>query len=84
VLFNTLALFSTFKYNRNKRSCLTTSWLFLCSKMINLSQPDTIDERVINTKKITPFTMTVSALTFEIQQRGDIRMKICENLSNNG
>ncbi|KAI2667303.1 Plastin-1 [Labeo rohita] len=27
-------------------------------KMINLSQPDTIDERVINTKKCTPFTMT--------------------------
>ncbi|XP_056599644.1 plastin-1 [Triplophysa dalaica] len=31
--------------------------IFLC-KMINLSQPDTIDERVINTKKRTPFTMT--------------------------
>uniref|UniRef100_W5LIK7 Plastin 1 (I isoform) n=1 Tax=Astyanax mexicanus TaxID=7994 RepID=W5LIK7_ASTMX len=27
-------------------------------KMINLSQPDTIDERVINTKKRTTFTMT--------------------------
>uniref|UniRef100_A0A8C2H727 Plastin 1 (I isoform) n=1 Tax=Cyprinus carpio TaxID=7962 RepID=A0A8C2H727_CYPCA len=31
--------------------------ILLC-KMINLSQPDTIDERVINTKKCTPFTMT--------------------------
>lgn len=30
--------------------------------MINLSQPDTIDERVINTKKLTTFKMTVSAL----------------------
>ncbi|XP_028832941.1 plastin-1 [Denticeps clupeoides] len=28
----------------------------LC-KMINLSEPDTIDERVINTKKLTTFTM---------------------------
>ncbi|TWW71858.1 Plastin-1 [Takifugu flavidus] len=28
------------------------------SKMINLSQPDTIDERVINTKKLTTFKMT--------------------------
>lgn len=32
------------------------------SKMINLSQPDTIDERVINTKKLTTFRMTVSVL----------------------
>ncbi|XP_051985100.1 plastin-1-like [Xyrauchen texanus] len=31
--------------------------ILLC-KMINLSQPDTIDERVINTKKRTPFIMT--------------------------
>ncbi|CAL8273478.1 unnamed protein product [Merluccius merluccius] len=31
--------------------------ILLC-KMVNLSQPDTIDERVINTKKITTFTMT--------------------------
>ncbi|KAL2097220.1 hypothetical protein ACEWY4_006427 [Coilia grayii] len=30
--------------------------ILLC-KMINLSQPDTIDERVINTKKLTTFTM---------------------------
>ncbi|XP_036410287.1 plastin-1 [Megalops cyprinoides] len=29
----------------------------LVCKMINLSQPDTIDERVINTKKLTTFTM---------------------------
>ncbi len=36
--------------------------------MINLSQADTIDERVINTKKCTQFTMTVSALTFETQK----------------
>ncbi|CAL8285456.1 unnamed protein product [Lota lota] len=31
--------------------------ILLC-KMVNLSQPDTIDERVINTKKISTFTMT--------------------------
>ncbi|KAG5847349.1 plastin-1 [Anguilla anguilla] len=31
--------------------------ILLC-KMINLSEPDTIDERVINTKKLTTFTMT--------------------------
>ncbi|KAL7380530.1 hypothetical protein ABVT39_019349 [Epinephelus coioides] len=31
--------------------------ILLC-KMINLSQPNTIDERVINTKKLTTFTMT--------------------------
>uniref|UniRef100_A0A8C5N9P8 Plastin-1-like n=1 Tax=Gouania willdenowi TaxID=441366 RepID=A0A8C5N9P8_GOUWI len=31
--------------------------ILLC-KMINLSQPDTIDERVINTKKLTHFRMT--------------------------
>ncbi|XP_072314032.1 plastin-1-like [Eucyclogobius newberryi] len=31
--------------------------IILC-KMINLSQPDTIDERVINTKKLTTFKMT--------------------------
>ncbi|KAF7657480.1 hypothetical protein LDENG_00026450 [Lucifuga dentata] len=31
--------------------------ILLC-KMINLSQPDTIDERVINTKKLTTFKMT--------------------------
>uniref|UniRef100_A0A8C6Q722 Plastin 1 (I isoform) n=1 Tax=Nothobranchius furzeri TaxID=105023 RepID=A0A8C6Q722_NOTFU len=30
--------------------------ILLC-KMINLSQPDTIDERVINTKKLTTFNM---------------------------
>ncbi|XP_072111129.1 plastin-1-like [Mobula birostris] len=31
--------------------------ILLC-KMINLSQPDTIDERVINKKKLTPFTIS--------------------------
>ncbi|CAL8300952.1 unnamed protein product [Boreogadus saida] len=31
--------------------------ILLC-KMVNLSQPDTIDERVINTKKMSTFTMT--------------------------
>ncbi|KAJ1090526.1 hypothetical protein NDU88_003658 [Pleurodeles waltl] len=31
--------------------------ILLC-KMINLSQPDTIDERAINKKKLTPFTMS--------------------------
>lgn len=29
------------------------------SKMINLSVPDTIDERTINKKKLTPFTIQV-------------------------
>lgn len=29
------------------------------SKMINLSVPDTIDERTINKKKLTPFTTQV-------------------------
>ena len=38
----------------------TLSLVFVSSKMINLSQPDTIDERVINTKKMSTFTMTVS------------------------
>lgn len=33
---------------------------FLLSKMINLSEPDTIDERAINKKKLTPFTISVS------------------------
>lgn len=33
--------------------------LCLCSKLINLSVPDTIDERTINTKKITAFTTQV-------------------------
>lgn len=28
--------------------------------MINFSQPDTIDERAINKKKLTPFTISVS------------------------
>lgn len=33
--------------------------LFFCSKMINLSVADTIDERTINKKKLTPFTIQV-------------------------
>ncbi|MEQ2159523.1 hypothetical protein GOODEAATRI_023912, partial [Goodea atripinnis] len=38
--------------------CPSLILLFLSfSKLINLSQPDTIDERVINTKKLTTFTM---------------------------
>lgn len=32
---------------------------FLSSKMINFSVPDTIDERTINKKKLTPFTIQV-------------------------
>ena len=36
--------------------------------MVNLSQPDTIDERVINTKKRTTFTMTVSTCSFMYSQ----------------
>lgn len=35
-------------------------WLFFLSKMINFSQPDTIDERAINKKKLTHFTVSVS------------------------
>src|SRR4029434_2808902 len=34
--------------------------LSLCSKMINLSVADTIDERTINKKKLTPFTIQVT------------------------
>ncbi|XP_053290780.1 plastin-1 [Pleuronectes platessa] len=45
--------------NPNDESLFTSvrDGLVLC-KMINLSQPDTIDERVINTKKLTTFKMT--------------------------
>lgn len=32
----------------------------LHSKMVNLSVPDTIDERTMNKKKLTPFTIQVS------------------------
>lgn len=32
---------------------------FIFSKMINFSVPDTIDERTINKKKLTPFTIQV-------------------------
>lgn len=35
-------------------------FLHLHSKMINLSVPDTIDERTINKKKLTAFTIQVS------------------------
>lgn len=41
-------------------SCIDSHFVLSSSKMINLSQPDTIDERVINTKKLATFTMTVS------------------------
>ncbi|XP_022606063.1 plastin-1-like [Seriola dumerili] len=45
--------------NPNDESLFTSvrDGILLC-KMINLSQPDTIDERVINTKKLTTFKMT--------------------------
>lgn len=45
--------------NPNGESLFTSvrDGILLC-KMINLSQPDTIDERVINTKKLTTFKMT--------------------------
>lgn len=39
------------------------------SKMINLSVPDTIDERTINKKKLTPFTIQVrqeSMMSFDV------------------
>ncbi|XP_069008748.1 plastin-1-like [Embiotoca jacksoni] len=44
--------------NPDDRSLFTSvlDGVLLC-KMINLSQPDTIDERVINTKKLTTFRM---------------------------
>lgn len=35
-------------------------FVWIHSKMINLSVPDTIDERTINKKKLTPFTIQVS------------------------
>jgi hypothetical protein len=38
---------------------LTSFCLWFVSKMINLSVPDTIDERTINKKKLTPFTIQV-------------------------
>lgn len=47
------------------RGQVTSSLLILSlsfSKMINFSQPDTIDERVINTKKLTTFKTRVSQL----------------------
>uniref|UniRef100_A0A7N8X6C7 Plastin 1 (I isoform) n=1 Tax=Mastacembelus armatus TaxID=205130 RepID=A0A7N8X6C7_9TELE len=45
--------------NPNDESLFTSvrDGILLC-KMINLSQPDTIDERVINTKKLATFKMT--------------------------
>uniref|UniRef100_A0A672KPF8 Plastin-3 n=1 Tax=Sinocyclocheilus grahami TaxID=75366 RepID=A0A672KPF8_SINGR len=39
----------------------------LC-KMINLSVPDTIDERTINKKKLTPFTIQVWIIAFVLQE----------------
>lgn len=39
--------------------CLNCYVFSLVSKMINLSVPDTIDERTINKKKLTPFTIQV-------------------------
>ena len=47
--------------NKNISECLKLIYShFLFSKMINLSEPDTIDERAINKKKLTPFTISVS------------------------
>lgn len=39
--------------------CLNLCVFVYFSKMINLSVPDTIDERTINKKKLTPFTIQV-------------------------
>uniref|UniRef100_UPI00358E7C9E plastin-2-like isoform X2 n=1 Tax=Myxine glutinosa TaxID=7769 RepID=UPI00358E7C9E len=40
----------------NDLFCVLTNGIILC-KMVNLSVPNTIDERVINKKKLTPFTI---------------------------
>ncbi|NXS81937.1 PLSI protein, partial [Erpornis zantholeuca] len=39
--------------------------ILLC-KMINFSQPDTIDERAINKKKLTPFTISVKSICIAV------------------
>lgn len=52
-----------FFYNECCIKCLINiPFCFACfhSKMINLSVPDTIDERTINKKKLTPFTIQVN------------------------
>lgn len=41
------------------KACFIYFKCFTFSKMINLSVPDTIDERTINKKKLTPFTIQV-------------------------
>lgn len=45
--------------NRGTVPPVTVQMLSPVSKMINLSVPDTIDERTINKKKLTPFTIQV-------------------------
>ena len=45
---------------KHSRNIHLNDFYFLLSKMINLSEPDTIDERAINKKKLTPFTISVS------------------------
>ncbi|KAF0044050.1 hypothetical protein F2P81_003208 [Scophthalmus maximus] len=58
------------------------------SKMINLSQPDTIDERVINTKKLATFKMTDSQAYFylldQIASHGDQNHKMSVKIDMSG
>jgi hypothetical protein len=47
----------------SSEGCFLSFDSFSFSKMINLSVPDTIDERTINKKKLTPFTIQVGLPT---------------------
>lgn len=61
ITFQNLTLLFTYKNKLKTFECLKLIYShFLFSKMINLSEPDTIDERAINKKKLTPFTISVS------------------------
>lgn len=50
---------STFELGKENSSVINLDVFPLVSKMINLSVADTIDERTINKKKLTPFTIQV-------------------------
>lgn len=60
------------------------SWLFFLSKMINFSQPDTIDERAINKKKLTPFTISVSTAWIGTCHKWKSKIFFCFNDSSPG
>ena len=61
ITFQNLTFLFTYKNKLKTFECLKLIYShFLFSKMINLSEPDTIDERAINKKKLTPFTISVS------------------------